>query len=346
MTTIEKVDSAIARALDFLARIQQEDGSFQVMTCLDPAMESDCVPDPSVFPTALVVQAISQVAGSELIRNRALPFLLSEQDRDGLWYHWTKDHPLRYKLPPDLDDTSCVSQALVASGLSQPGNRGLLLANRDGQGLFYTWVTPRPRLVLSLAYWRVILPKLRNFPILVGFFKQTSAKPYDIDAVVNANVLYYLGVSAETRPVVDFLMGVLHRHEEKHCDKWYENPFVVWYAFSRALHGAIPEAGDIIAQRVGTAKPTNMLETAMAALALLYFGMLPNNDVLAALLKGQTASGAWPRAALYHGGRTRLQDGTFEAPSHGTPYWGSEALTTAFCIEALSHWRALLETHQ
>ena len=43
---------------------------------------------------------------------------------------------------------------------------------------------------------------------------------------MNANALHYLGGASE---VVEHLLRVLHENRESHCDKWYENPFAVWY---------------------------------------------------------------------------------------------------------------------
>ena len=65
---------------------------------------------------------------------------------------------------------------------------------------------------------------------MYAFFTRTSAKPFDADAVVNANVLFYLGAIPA---VVDELLAVLREDRERHCDKWYDNPFVIWYFFGK-----------------------------------------------------------------------------------------------------------------
>jgi hypothetical protein len=61
---------------------------------------------------------------------------------------------------------------------------------------------------------------------------------------------------------------------------------------------------------------------------------------IGALLAEQGADGSWQRAALYHGGRARLRSGGFAEPHPDTPRWGSEAITTAFAVEALARWRS------
>lgn len=344
MCTGNDVGPAITRALDFLERSQLGDGSFAVMTSVDPAMTTGCTPDPSVFPTALIAQSLGGVPAAAGLLGRALDFLTAEQDKHGLWRHWTGAHPYCRQLPPDLDDTCCASHALQAGGRSPPKNREILLANRQRRGLFQTWVTPRLRPVASVVHWRATLPQLLHAPTLALFFRRTSARPDDVDAVVNANTLHYLGLSEATRPVADHLLDILRRNREGHCDKWYENPFAIWYFFSRALHGAVPEASEIIIGRLDAARPENMLETALALLTRLNCGDRPGGDAITALLAGQMTSGAWPRAALYHGGRRRLGDGSFAPPHPDTPHWGSEELTTAFCIQALIHWQATIQT--
>lgn len=287
-------------------------------------MRGECVADPSVFPTALMAHALSYAPEATAVRDRALAFLKTQMDERGLWRHWTREHPFHDQLPPDLDDTSMASAAL---GANAPANRQLLLANRNRRGLFFTWVTPA-------RLW------LRHPLTLFLFFRKTSAKPSDVDAVVNANVLSYLGDIEETRAVVAHLLHVLRTNGERTCDKWYERPFAVWYFFSRALRGIAPEAGTIIAGRIAAARPESALDHALAACSLLDWDRTPSDDTIAALLEAQLPSGGWPRAGLYHGGRARLGPNAFAAPHPDTPWWGSEELTTAFCIEALARYQA------
>lgn len=299
---------ALDRAVAFLERSQLPSGELPVL--------AGGKPDPSVFPTALAAYSLSFAPRAARVRERALDFLLREMEPRGLWKHWTREHPHHHQLPPDLDDTSCASAALARAGRSFPDNRALLLGNRNRRGLFYTW--------------KLTLTQLRHPLVTFAFFTKTSAKPFDVDAVVNANALHYLGDAPE---VVAHLVRILRENREPHCDKWYESPFAIWYFCSRALHGKAPEAGELIAKKIGAATPSNALEHALAICALRYWNR--SADV-APLLALQLASGAWPAAPLYHGGRARRRDGTFAPPHPDTPHWGAEELTTAFCVEALA----------
>jgi hypothetical protein len=328
--------AAVTRAVAWLEREQLPSGEIPVLASTDPTLATGATPDPSVFPTAVAAQALAFCPEAAAIRDRACRFLLGEKDPHGLWRHWTRTHGHVRTLPPDVDDTSCASAALAAAGEPVP-NRDILLANRRGDGLFLTWILPRPR--RAAAHLRAALGQLAHLPTLFTFFRATSAAPGDVDAAVNANALLYLRDFDRRDSVVDHLLAVLREGRETVCDKWYENPFAIWYFLSRALHAAGADARDLLMARLGTLAPANALEAALAANVRLDWGLDPGEAAIADLLARQLPEGGWPRSALYHGGRERRRDGTL-APRHpDTPHWGSEALTACFCLEALSRWR-------
>jgi hypothetical protein len=267
------------------------------------------------------------------MRRRAVGFLLREQDRFGLWRHWPRRHPQRIAIPPDLDDTSCASLALMAAGEEAPRNARFLLANRNRDGLFLTWILPRRAIHVPLAPGQ-----LARAPFLYRFFRATSAEPNDVDAVVNANALFYLGTFPGAETVAAFLTQVLAEGREQQCDKWYDNPFAIWYFFSRALERVVPGAVSLVAGRLSCHAPVNALERALAICALFSCNVCPPDTMIESLIAAQRADGSWLREPLYHGGRKRSGHGVLAAPDPHTPHWGSEALTTGFCIEALARW--------
>jgi hypothetical protein len=335
LAVIRAAREGVARGLAFLESVQLPSGEFPVYASTDPTLAEGCAADPSVFPTTLVAHSLAACALAGPLRQRALAFLAAEMDPHGLWRHWTREHPHCSQLPPDLDDSSCAAAALADPG-RLAGNREILLGNRRGDGLFLTWILPRLR-GGGAAHRRATRPQLRHAATLFLFFRRTSAAPGDVDAVVNANALFRLGEFEGRDRVVRFLSNILCAGTEESCDKWYENRFAIWYFFSRAL-GADPAASEQILRRLATASPAGAMEAALGLCTSLNCGAAPADGAVEALLELQGDDGSWPRAALYHGGRARLAGGGF-APRHpDTPHWGSEALTTAFCIEALAGW--------
>jgi hypothetical protein len=277
-------------------------------------MSGDCVRDPVTFPAAIAARALSIAPSAARVRSRALDFLMREMEPDGLWRYPSNEHPGHDHIPLDVDDTSIASAAFVAAGRSFPDNRALLLANRNRRGLFRTWIVrwwPHPRKIFR-------------------FFRETTANLGDVDAVINANVVIYLGSRKETRAAIADMLAVLRANGEMASTKWYESRFTVWYFFSHALREIAPEAGEMIVPRIEAATPRNALELALATSTLLLWNRTPH---VQPLLDAQLPSGAWPRAGFYHAGLKRISRNEFQPTP---PWWGSEALTTVFAVEALS----------
>jgi hypothetical protein len=310
--------SAIRRAIEkgvaFLEGTQLPSGEIVIETSPTVEMTGDCVRDPVVFPAALAARALSITSSAARVRSRALDFLLREMDSDGLWRYPSSEHPGHDHIPLDVDDTSIASAALAAAGRRFPNNRALLLANRERSGLFRTWIVrwwPHPRLTYR-------------------FFRHTTADMRDVDAVINANAVIYLGICEETRPAIAHMLAVLRANGEMMSTKWYESRFTVWYFFSHALREIAPEAGEMIVPRIEAATPRNALELALAASTLLLWNRTPD---VQPLINAQLPSGAWPRAGFYHAGLKRISPNEFQPTP---PWWGSEALTTVLAVEALS----------
>jgi len=228
---------------------------------------------------------------------------------------------------------ACVSSLLQCYGVDFPDNRSLMLLNRDRTGLFYTWLVFRPTLTLNPLYWRTLCSE---FTILryTAFWKGPESEYNDIDGVVNANVLFYLGDRPETRRVISWLIEIVQSGREAVCDKWYRDPFTFYYALSRNRHAGI-EAFDavrepILARLAGAAQGDgqigeNALHTALAANTLINYDDRSTLLVRAVefLQRTQGENGSWPGAPYYYGG-----------PKKATS-WGSAELTTGLCLEAL-----------
>lgn len=337
MSLETRAQNALVAALAFLERRQKPNGEFEVLMSSDPSMAANCSVDPSVFPTSLIAQALSEVPSAQTLYHRALDFIASEVNGNGLWSHWTKHHPFRTQLPPDVDNTSCASQALQQAGRAAPPNRKVLLANRNPQGLFYTWIAPRWERT-DWNHRKITLAQLRHARAIADFFRDTTAARRDVDAVVNANALFYLGACAQTQPTVEYLLEVLRCDAEAACDKWYGDRFVIWYFLSRALKNHAPEAGALFTAKLAGTEPQTPQQMALALNSWLDWSQAPTS-LIVSLLDAQASDGGWPSASLYYGGSKRRPDGSFYAPKPDMPHWGSPELSTAFAIQALARWR-------
>jgi hypothetical protein len=177
---------------------------------------------------------------------------------------------------------------------------------------------------------RLVSPGLLALVSLAGFADH-------VDCAVNANVLLYLGESAETKRTIDYLVRAT-REDMPTCNEYYIHQLSFYYLLSRAyLNGvrSLVAARMEIANRIIAAQSKegswgDELLTALAVCTLLNFGVATASLDRAAgyLLGAQQADGAWRRIPMFLG---------------PAPYYGSEELTTGICVEALARYRAYLD---
>jgi hypothetical protein len=334
----------MARAVAWLRQRQHPSGEFPVLYVDDRREDCQWIPDTCIFPTALIGEsllALPPCPAIEDMLDRACRFLIAQSHRPGLWSHYPEGHGMRTLCGPDADDTSCVSALLRARDLTAPLGRNvqLLLANRSPQGLFHTWFVTRLCWSFDLEYWRAVLAEWRHPRCTLRFWWGMAGPRNGVDGVVNANVLYYLGDCPQTQPVIDYLLRIIATREETRCDLWYHEANVVYYFFARNFARGIsrlePARQPMIERLRASAKPDGrlgetVLETAMGACALLRLGV-PASELTATihfLLQSWLPDGGWLRGRLYYGG------------SSNATAWGSEELTTGFCLEALARFQA------
>lgn len=317
MSETSEIRSAIEKGVAYLELVQLPSGQIPIDKWPTRELSGNCVPDAAVFPAALAARALSATSSAERVHSRAIDFLLREMEPDGLWCYPSSAGPDHGYVPLDTDDTAIASTALAAAGKRIPNNRAILLAQRERNGLFRTWM---PR------WWRHPRRYYR-------FFRDSPAEVRDVDAAINANIVVYLGDCKETRPAIEHMLAVLRANGEEMSTKWYVSRFAVWYFFSHALREIAPEAGEMIVPRIEATAPSNALELALASSTMLLWNRVPD---VGPLIEAQLPSGAWPRAAFYHHGRRRIDS----QPT--PPWWGSEALTTVLAVEALTR-RLLVE---
>lgn len=334
------MDAAIGRAVAFLAARQLPSGELPSYRSTDATLQSGREFDSSPFPTALIAYSLGFVgtAAARAVLERAAAFLLAEMEGPGMWRYWTREHPYHSVIPVDLDDVACASYVLRREGVPFPANEALIAANRDRRGLFQTWVVPRWPAPAAPSWWRVALWQWAHPVAAFYFWKLNECERGDVDGVVNANVLLYLGDRPETRAVVPYLAAILRNGDEERCDKWHLNRFTFYYTLARAFHSGVGALGElreeVVARITARARPDGSigeseLDTALAACALLAWGSdVPELErAVEHLLRAQDAEGGWRAVAMYYGGPKKYFG------------WGSEELTTGFCVEALARYR-------
>jgi hypothetical protein len=344
-----KLNWSIDKGISFLSERQFPNGEFccyfsnnERMLVYDTPPGGWCVADSVTFPTILIANSLIFLAHEpkiNIILDKVAGFLLEQRKVGSAWNHFTKGHHLYPLCPFDLDVTACASVFLKDRKVNFPSNTDLILSNVNSKKLFFTWITPRLKLNSNKSYWRLSLLELKN-PIKSFFFwiKMECSKG-DIDGVVNANVLYYLGETSKTKPAIDYLVKIIADGKEDDCDKWYRNVFTVYYFISRNYYIGIlnDEKQTIIDRVIKQLKPDgcigeSALDTALAVCTLLNLNYNEPQLIPAIqfLIDQQFENGSWEKMAYYYGGPKKMVN------------WGSEELTTGICLEALVRYKKLL----
>lgn len=331
-----RADAAAGRALDFLQARQLPHGEFVTLLGLNRSM-AGAVPDSTGFVTAQLIYSLTfanDARARRMIRSAA-GFLRGEQEPGGLWRYWSSSSYRHARLGPDLDDTACSSVALRRAGYPAPRNLWAFRRMRDEQGRFFTWVSPTRlrrydllgRALLAAGARRADRQAARTPapPSEDPRFITMRINPDDVDPVVNANVLLWLGERPETRAAMQFVCETVLA-DPPAVSLYYEDMLVLHYAVARAsaeaaptLRGLGPHIVARIQARLDAGEAFDPLKAALAATALAVFA--PQAPALAQLLAhilgAQQADGSWIACPFYN-------------------VWGSPELTTGFCLEALA----------
>lgn len=340
-----QIEKSVSKGIDYLYEHQYPNGEFCVYLSGDDSMKEWTLPESSIFPSALIGSSLlflkDDLRVNEILK-RTANFLRYQMGRGGTWNHYGKFHPYRHICPQDADDTACVSSFLMQSNVDFPKqhNTQLLLDNRRKDGLFYTWFTFRFFWNKNKTYWRLALKEFIHPVKTFLFWKNMECSRNDVDAVVNANILYYMGNKKETKCITDLMLKIIDENKEENCDKWYRNVFTVYYFFSRNYYAGISKLEPIkktVIHRVLSRQNENgsfgesAADTAFAVCSLLNFNFNGKeiDKAIQFILEAQKPAGNWARRRIYYGGPKKIFG------------FGSEELTTAFCLEALKRYMTI-----
>ena len=314
---VEAVRESVGRGLSFLDSSIDATGAWPCIrfNTADPNIPRHFERPP--FVSALCALALE---GCKDTRAKAIctatkAYLAHTIEHPGLWRYYLH-------LPQDLDSTALCSMLLgthpwIVLGRNVPR----MLANRDGEGRFMTWMLDEDE------------------PNVVAPFR------IEADPVVNANVIAYLGDRPDTKNAQRWLAALVKDGRLDGASKWYPDTVAIHYAISRAMVHAPSVLGELrplLADRIldlrdGTGHFGNVLQTAQAVSALANVGSLGRIDgkrQVERLIGSQRDDGGWPELLAF--GDQSLKWGQFGQIGHG-----AETVTTAFCIEALERLATL-----
>ena len=311
---------SIRRGLEFLESAIDENGTWH---CIRFNIADPDIPrhfERPAFVSALCVLALESCdeARARAICTATRAHLANTIEYPGLWRYYRH-------LPQDLDSTALCSLVLgthpwILLGRNVPP----VLSNRDEEGRFMTWVLAEDE------------------PNVVSTFR------IEADPVVNANVIAYLGDHPETEDAQRWLEALITEDSLEGSSKWYPDTVAIYYATTRAMIRARPaldRLSPILVERILSLRDEqgqfgNILQTAQAVSALYNVGGLKRMDAtrqVERLIGAQHEDGSWPELLAF--GDQSLKWGVFGQIGHG-----SEAVTTAFCIEALERLVEVLRT--
>lgn len=335
MIYAENFERAIGRGIEFLELNQLPSGELKTLVASDPDIHLNAKHDPSIFSTVNVATSLLEVPGAAArpIIDKAAAFLQSEMLEGGLWRFWSKIHPGSIGMPPDVDDTACVSDFLSRIGRRFPENRRMLLANRASNGLFRTWITPRPRHIFFPQGIRFLFAAMSNRSARKVYFQSGPQPPLrdGVDCVVNCNILLFLGDSSFTEASSEWILRILQVGVSPDSDRWYQSDATLMYSAARCIERGIKSlrpAADLIEEKIRQIDPksVSVLEAGLLACALAIVN--PASEMLQAfsryIYEHQQSDGGWAARVFY-----------YDSPLCAL-CWGSRELTTGFCTEALS----------
>lgn len=293
----------------FIARSQQASGSWPGVASYEATPFGGNHRRPTVFFTALIAGSLSVVPETEMSRQKACQYLLRHASSSLTWNYWERNSSMRLTepYPDDLDDTAC---ALAACSQSSPHG----LSGRQQAQLAQALITAEQQPGGPYATWLIDEAELTTW--------------HDIDVAVNANIAFVLQLQQTRLTSLDHYLETAITQAEVNSSYYYGQEPVIYF-----LARSCPPNSRITLQQMVTSRLISYTSLSALRLALLIASAnrlgIADTSLQSArlrLLSLQQADGSWPAEAFY-----------MEPPKGGRQrYAGSRALTTAFCLEALS----------
>jgi hypothetical protein len=305
------IDFALRSGIRSLGLAQSENGGFLSLSAANKEFINPRVYKTTFF-TSQILSCLNRVDGEEAltIKQQCANFLLGQKSQYWSFNYWQKDS-VEYKdkpYPDDLDDTFCALAALS------------------------DW---NPSIINGEALARVVdiltqTEQKPGGPYKTWLVSSDAAEAWqDIDTAVNANIAYFLSKQKVSVPGLnEFLGQKIFQRDYK--SPYYPSVYPVIYFLSRSYSG---DSAKLIKDFLFSLRGEdgiweNPLNTALALTSLINLGYAKEGlgSAINYLLQSQHPNGAWS-----------AQPFCFDPSVEGKKYVaGSTALTTAFCMQALS----------
>ena len=319
----QAAQAAVERGIGFLEEVVASNGGWPCWRYGDTGLVGSRHLEYPPFAAGLGLLALDSChhTRTRTLVSRTRGFLRDCMQYPGVWSYVPG-------LPADTDDTAICSLAVgphpwLRMGRVRGRNLDVLLSHRAGDGRFLTWMPDR------------------SWP---------PGRGNDVDAVVNANVLAYVGDRAETRAAERWIETVVADRREADASPHYIEPVDLHFALARAsrfrdgiFRGLRPTLTSRILERLdadeGSGDPMRTAQ-ALSALDMLVFDLdeAVRAAVIGRLIEAQRRDGSWPPCLAWKeppgwtDGVGTDEDSQPVRPPRG---FASEAMTTAYCIEAM-----------
>ncbi len=313
------METALRNGFGFLNSEQLSSGEFttQQWIMTDDENRSLSFPIKSVLVTAFILHSLTKVRkllDVETTCKKALAFLRREKESLGLWRFYGKNSNIAF----DIDSTVCVLGALkewdVPLNYEQINSK--LMDYRTEQNIFQTW----------------LLDVDPNF---------SSIDHNEVDWAINSNVLYFNYLLKSELPQVEkYLTQIVENGNYMRPSINYPSLSGIYclsraysYRNSTVLDHSASKIAKYLKKRIANHEFNDDLSNALAAISFMNFVGHSNTLMrftIKKLLKFQRNNGSWSTGFF------------FSVVSPKCPKvqvkWGSEELTTALAMEAISEY--------
>lgn len=306
----------IQRGISYLGSVQQDNGGFLSFSTSSRRNFNQAIARHSTFSSAFILSALCRlprVSGVDNMKRRTAHFLITQKSQHWSFNYWQRNSSESREMPypDDLDDTFAALAAL------QRYDSKLL----DGTAL--------AKIVSLLAS----VEQAEGGPYRTWLVVDESADVWkDVDIAVNSNVATFLSlIGVELPKVTKFIEGaVCTKDAAGLASVYYPSMYPIVYFITRFYRGnhrnRLQQA--LLSRRDKSGGWGNSLHTALAISSLLAIGT-PRQELksgIAKLIKEQQRDGSWKPTAF-------CIDPSIGGDVH---YAGSSALSTAFCLEAIT----------